>query len=284
MPVLEDFKLYGARSLQAPRVPDEDAPDDPAADITWTQDYEQFGVVTGNTFETFTYVAPISEPPANRRYRWLLLVVTAMSADPYQMALNELEVTVAGDVYSSATYLATGTVYGAVAAILAGCGVPSGALIDGSGTPTVTGYTTAPDMAWQVCADLADMTGCFLSAGRDSKITIDTHPYFGGSPEIDTAWSKTLATSYAPDWPWGRMVSQVELPWLALDGGTGGTVKYPCDAGRVWGGVDPGSATVCGRRGGAGRSRKEILAGTVAVWGGHRGGRRSVSCASRNGT
>lgn len=226
-PVLEDFKIYGARSLQTPRTPDEDAPTDPASDITWTQDYEQFEVVTGNAFATYTYVAPVGSPAPNRRYRWLLLVVTAMSTDPYQMMLNELEVTVAGDVYSAASYLATGTVYGAVAAILGGCGFPTGALVDGVGTPTVTGYTTAPDMAFPVCADLADMTGCFLSTGRDSKITVDTHPYFAGTPSSVQTWTKTLATSYAPDWPWGRMISQVELPWLALDGGTGGTVKYP---------------------------------------------------------
>ena len=236
-PVLEDFKLYGARSLQAPRVPDEDEPADLADDVTWTQDYEQFEVVTGNTFATYTYVAPIAEPPLNRRYRWLLLVVTAMSTDPYPFMLNEFEVTVAGDVYSAATYLATGTVYAAVAAILTGCGLPSGALVDGVGTPTVTGYTTAPDFAWPVCGDLADMTGCFVSAGRDSKITVDTHPYFAGTPSIVTNWSKTIATSFAPDWPWGRQVSQVELPWLALDGSTGGTVKYPTlpDAfGAIW--------------------------------------------------
>ena len=195
--------------------------------MTWTQDYEQFAVVTDNTFETYTYSAPISEPPANRRYRWLLLVVTAMSTDPYQLMLNEFEVTVAGDVYSAATYLATGSVHAAVSAILDDCGLPDTARVDGVGTPTVTGYTTAPDFAWPVCADLADMTGCFVSAGRDSKITTDTHPYFAGTPAAALTWSKTLATSFAPDWPWGRMVSQVELPWLALDGGTGGTVKYP---------------------------------------------------------
>jgi hypothetical protein len=222
-PVPEDFKIYGARSLQAPRVPEEDAPADPAEDVSWTQDYDLLDTVTGNTDVAYTYTHAAS----NRRYRWLLLVVTAMSTDPYQMMLNELEVTVAGDVYSTATYLATGTVYAAAAAILTGCGLPSGALVDGVGTPTVTGYTTAPDFAWPVVSDLADMTGCFVSAGRDSKITVDTHPYFAGTPAVDTAWSKTFATSFAPDWPWGRMISQVELPWLALDGGTGGTVKYP---------------------------------------------------------
>ena len=226
-PYPKDFKIYGSRNLTAPRVPDEDAPADPASDVSWTQDYEQFEVVTGNTFATHTYVLPIAEPALNRRYRWLLLVVTAMTTAPYQMMLNEFEVTVAGNVYSAATYLATGDVYDAASAILDGCGIPDDARVDGTGTPTVIGYTTAPDFAWPVVADLADMTGCFVNAGRDSKLTVSVHPYFAATPSIDTTWSKTLAAAYEPDWPYGRMVSQIELPWLALTGDSGGTVKYP---------------------------------------------------------
>jgi|WetSurMetagenome_2_1015567.scaffolds.fasta_scaffold08917_3 hypothetical protein len=220
---LTDFKLYGARSLQTPRVPNEDEPDDPASDVTWTQDYELFATVTGHNSATYTYAGT----PAQRRYRWLLLVVTAMTTNPYRLMVNELEVVTKGDIYSAATYLASGTVYEAVDAILDGCGIPDAARVDGTGTPTVSGYTTAPDMAWQVCADLADMTGCFIEVGRDSKMTVKVHPYFGGTPAIATTWSKTLATSYAPDWPWGRAIGQIELPWLALDGSGGGTVKYP---------------------------------------------------------
>ena len=226
-PYPKAFKIYGSRNIPSPRLPDEDEPSDPGEDVAWSQDYDLLDTVTNNSMAAYSYVHPAAYPPPTRRYRWLLLLVTAMTTDPYQLMLNEFEVAVANDVYSAATYLASGTVFAAAQAILRGCGIPDGAIVDGTGTPTVTDYTTAPDAALPVLADLADMTSCFISVERDSKITVSVHPHFGATLSASVAWTKSTAMSYALDWPWGRAISQVELPWLSLDGSTGGTVKYP---------------------------------------------------------
>ena len=168
MPAVKAFKLYGSRNLQTPRVPDVEPPVAPDTDATWTADYDLLATETTNTGLTYTY----THSATPKRYRWFLLVATAMGSQPYRLMLNEFKVQSTASVYSAATYLASGTVYQAAQAILRGCGIPDGAIVDGGSTPTVTDYTTAPDAALSVLADLADMTRCLISVGRDSKITI----------------------------------------------------------------------------------------------------------------
>jgi hypothetical protein len=218
LPVPEAFKLYASRNVPQPRTPENDG---------WEADYVLLATETTNALETYVYDHGVTVPA---RYRWFLLVVTAMSTDPYRLMLNEFKVNTLGTVYSATTYLATGTVFAAAQAILQGCGIPDGAIVDGGSTPTVTDYTTAPDMVMAVLADLADMTGCLINIGRDSKITIGVHPLVGGIGSETIDWSKTTAAAYAPDWPWGRNVCQVEMEWLSLDGTTSGVTKYPATA------------------------------------------------------
>jgi|WetSurMetagenome_2_1015567.scaffolds.fasta_scaffold05477_4 hypothetical protein len=222
MPAIKAFKLYGSRNLQTPRVPTVEV--DPIEDAQWALDYDLLATLTTNTSLSYTY----THSATPKRYKWFLLVATAMNTEPYRLMLNECKIQITGSVYSANTYLASGTVYQAAQAILRGCGIPDNAIVDGGSTPTVTDYTTAPDPALGVLADLADMTRCLISVGRDSKITITPHTYLGASTSSDAfTWTKTNATAFAPDWAWGRQVSQVALDWLSLDGTTSGTVYYP---------------------------------------------------------
>ena len=235
-PVPKDFKVYASANIQTPRLPDEDEPDAPAEDVTWTQDYELLDTVTSNSSEAYLYTHPIAVPTPIRRYRWFLCVVTAMTTTPYQLAINELEIIVADDVYSATTYLASGTVFAAAQAILRGCGIPDGAIVDGGSTPTITDYTTAPDLARGVLADLGDMARVLFTVGRDSKITVANNPYLTGTPSSVITWTKTTASAYAPDWAWGRQIGQVNLTWFTLDGVTQSVTKYPTTP-DVWGDV-----------------------------------------------
>ena len=222
-PALSAFKLYASRQIIAPGVPDDDAPTDANADLLWSQDYDLLATVTGNTNEVYTY----THSATPKRYRWFLLVCTAMTTAPYRFMVNEFKVEVAGTVYSSVNLPGNGTVYAAASAIMAGCGLPTAACVDGGSTPTVIDYTTAPDPARGVLSDLADMTKCLCNVGRDSKLTVGSHPYFGTAVVDDNSWSKTHASAYAPDWAWGRNVGQVQVAWQSLDNTTSGTVKYP---------------------------------------------------------
>jgi hypothetical protein len=216
-PVPKNFVLYGSRSLTQPAVP-------PTG--YWTIGWTVLATVTNNAASTWTY----THSSSTDRYKWFMLVPHDMTTDPYRFMLNEFGATVADYVYATDDYLASGTIYAAMEKILLALGVPTGAIIDGTGTPTVGNYTTAPTLATPVLADVADMSACLVSIGRDSKITIAAHPFWpAASYTEDLEWTRATAKNMQADMANGRKVSQVIIAWETLDGLTSGTARYPAN-------------------------------------------------------
>jgi hypothetical protein len=211
--VQADFVLRASKYATV-RYPGED---------NYTDDWDTLATVTGNAMATYTHTLG-----AATRYRHILQEISAMGTDPYRPMLNSIKVLADPSVFASG-HLTSASVADAVTELLEAAGVPAGAIIDAGDTPTVDDYTTEPGMAWAIIADLADYTGCRVTVGRDSKVTIAADPYWSiaGIPAEAQNWTSLRVTAFEHGWQSGRTVGQVELDWVASDGNSRGTVRYP---------------------------------------------------------
>jgi hypothetical protein len=210
-PVVKSFILRASK-YDTVRYPGED---------DYTDDWETLVDVTANALSVYTLTL------ASTRYRHLLQEIRRMGTDPYRPMLNTFKVRGDAAVYQ-ASHLTNATVADAMTEILNTVGVPSGAIVDANDTPTVDDYTTEQGMAWQIMVDLADYTGCRVTVGRDSKITLQTDPYWSAGVMTETQdWTRLEVSAFEQNWQSGRAVGQIELEWIAADAGARGTVKYP---------------------------------------------------------
>ena len=218
------FKIYGYKWDIQPRTPDPDF----ESDTFYLRDFElvalsEYGIWTV-TAETTTWSNTLATAT---RYRWVHVVVTAVSPSPARVQLAELRVYTDTSVEDPDTCIPDGDVYDMVAAIAALAGLPSGAVVDGGDTLELAGeFTSEPGTAWQVLADLADMTGSWVRCERDSKLLVYGVPPIGDPADLDMA----VVAKFQFAWQSGQDVSQVELTWQAPDNSAKGTVWYPAEA------------------------------------------------------
>ena len=223
-PTLKTFDVFGCRWSTPPPMPNDDKP----YDISWSADWELVTSVRNNALATYTH----THTGSNRRYRWLCAYCSEMTADPYRFMINEFRSLADGSAYDPGAYLASGTVADVAAKILDGVGIPVGArlaAVGGDNTPSISGITTAPDMAASVLSDLADMSGCAVIVEADSKVRTQLHPWFGGTPVISRTWTKTTAKQFEPEHKSGRDTGQIRVVWKALDGLSSGVARYPAN-------------------------------------------------------
>jgi hypothetical protein len=215
-PVPKNFAIFGSRSTVQPPTP----PDD-----YWFDSWTDLQDVSGNSANPYTYTIGT----ANKRYKWILIEATAMTTNPYRLMLNTVQLLADSSTINAAGQMAASTVYAIAKKILNNAGIPNGAIVDGGSTPTLDDITTAPGPAMRVLQDLMDLSGCYISVGPDSKITIGRHPLWTGAgyPSPAIAWTRTTLAEYTPDWAPGRDCGQIELQWQALDGSDRGVVRYP---------------------------------------------------------
>ncbi|MBT9173434.1 MAG: hypothetical protein DDT21_01835 [Syntrophomonadaceae bacterium] len=180
-------------------------------DDYFTDDYTLRVNVTGNTVETYSLDLSATAP----RIRYLLVEVTAMSASPSRMKINELRVLINGNVLDSSKYLASGSVATAMSILTQAAGIPAGAITDNGGTQTVTEYTTQTDLLWPVLVDLAEFTNTRVTVGRDSKITFQADPFWSisGTPLEDSELTRTSAAHVEINKMPVPTVGQIELTW-----------------------------------------------------------------------
>lgn len=212
------FNLYASR-LALPQPPDEDNPD-------WVDDWTLLVTVATNTADTYTYTLP-----ASARYRHVLLQVYGMETDPYRLMVNEIELIDDPTVYANTRNLPdNSTAAAAMDALLDLAGLPSGAITDAGDTPPVWNYTTDTGMAWQVVADVASFTGCRVTCGRDSKITLALESFWDGTAlTAEHTWDNSVISSIEPQFQHGYGVGQIKLKWQSADAGTRGYAYYPAD-------------------------------------------------------
>jgi len=213
--VPEDFVIYGSELVIA-RTPDEES---------YTNDYTTYATVTANASTSYSLDLSATAP----RIRYLLIEITKMSEQPSRVKVNELRVLVDGDVMNSDNYLASGTVATAMSTLLQGIGIPAGAITDNGDTQTVTEYTTQTDLLWSVLVDLAEFTNSRITVGRDSKLTLQSDPFWGvsGTPSESSEFTRTEAAHVEYNKTPARNVGQVEMKWRLVDSETEDTASFP---------------------------------------------------------
>lgn len=199
--VPKDFLVYGSLMATA-RNPGDDY---------FTDDYTLLATVTSNAATSYSLDLSATAP----RIRYLLVEVTAMSASPSRVKINELRVLIDGDVLDSTKYLASGTVAAAMDILVLAAGVPAAATTDGGGSQTVDEYTTQTDLVWPVIVDLAEFTNTRVTVGRDSKITFQSDPFWGisGTPSEGSEITRTSAAHVEINKMPVHTVGQIELTW-----------------------------------------------------------------------
>jgi hypothetical protein len=217
MPQIHDFKIYASK-LDTPRLPT------PDGYLEYVSNFDLIATITGATADVLW--APLS--PAVR-YRNALTVVTAMETDPYRVAINELEIVIDPACFPADRNLASGTAADLISAVLKLGGLDDDAIIDAGGTPSLTNLTTDVAGAWKVAADIANFSGCRVTCGRDSKVTIGLDPFrdIASLPAETLNLTKTLLKQIDPDWNVNLAVGQVALSWRSSDGQTEGVERYP---------------------------------------------------------
>lgn len=221
VPVLETFKVYRS-SQDNVRTPDQ---------ASYLTDWDLVADVSGHSGATWGHdlEAAVTYAP---RVKYLLVEIYKMGGSvPYRAHVNQIKILADGEGFASSgsTWLESATVAEAVAGLAALAGLPAAAVLDLGGTPTLDDITTEPGGTWQTITDLADMTRCRITLGRDNRLTVGVDPFWGisGLPGEVFDWGRGEIGTVQWNRPAGRGVGQVVLEWRTPDGVTTGEVQYP---------------------------------------------------------
>lgn len=224
LPMPSTFKVYGSL-LTLARTPADTENDEEEDQDLWQDDYTLLDTVTAAPSGDYTLALVPS-----LRYRYILIVVTAMATDPYRLAINELKLTADLSVFSTTGTLESGTIIQAQQQLLAAAGFPSGAVVASLlGLDEVDDYTTDSGMCGPLVADLADYGGARYATARDSKAVLLKDSYWRGGalPTEIIDWDKSLAVALDAEMEHGLSVGQVVMTWRNAAGTDKGTVRYP---------------------------------------------------------
>lgn len=192
-------------------------------------DYTQVQGLDTNTDSAWEWTF---SPPV--RAKAIVIRVERMTTDPARPRISEIEAILDPTYYLSSLWQVDGSsVYSVLNNLFDQAGAPAGMLVDGGNTPTISNTETGDDSFWTVATDLAEFTGCKLTVGKNSMVTLSPDTFWSGSPSYTHTWDETNIRDIQKADRNDLAVSQVKLPWRNAAGTDSGTAVYPATAGAI---------------------------------------------------